>query len=57
MTEEEAIKKLREVSPGDREAAHGIADDVLLEFLDSHHPSVSAAWRELELRCNGFWYA
>lgn len=57
MTREEAIEKLKSLPVDDPEAAHGIADNILLEFLAFHgYGDVAEAWEDA---CEdiGFWYA
>lgn len=57
MTEEDAVCKMYKLSEGDPEAAHGEADDILIEFLKANgHEMLADAFED---QCNriGFWYA
>jgi hypothetical protein len=54
--EDDAVMPLDSMGTGDPEAAHGRADDILLEVLDVLAPDVSAAWRRCRDRV-GFWYS
>ena len=42
---------------GDAETAHIGADRILLAFLDVDQPEISAAWRRVQDRCDGFYYS
>ena len=61
MTTEEAVAALDAIYPGedvayyaDNEAAHGDADDVLLQAVPA---DVRQAWERVRDRVGGFWYA
>ena len=58
MTLEEAVRKLRRIRKGDNEAAHALADDILLEYLKHNGADkLARAWKDAETRCGGFYYA
>lgn len=60
MTQDEAIETLQGIQKDlaqDPEAAHGRADDVLLDFLRANgHAAVADAWQECHDKVQ-FWYA
>lgn len=58
MYKEDVIAELNAIPPHDRESAHAQADEALLQFLDSNgYQDVADAWRDVERRAKGFWYA
>jgi hypothetical protein len=57
MTQEDAIKQLRELDEDDEEAAHSEADEVLIRFLmASGFKDVADVYMEMRDKI-GFWYA
>ena len=57
MTETEAINELHLLQEGDPESAHGRADGILIEFLESSgYPELADAYEDARSRI-GFWYA
>ena len=57
MTEKEAIEKLNKLQGTDQEAEHGVADDILVEFLKTNsHEELAHAFEECAERVV-FWYA
>lgn len=58
MTKEQAIAALERWQEGaDKEIAHDICDDVLVNFLyDNGFEDVAKAWMDARTRV-GFWYA
>lgn len=61
MTKEEAIKALNAIEGGEdcfRDEAHSEADKILLLCLrDNGFMEVAEAWKALDKRCHGFYYA
>lgn len=58
MTRQEAISALEKWHEGsDEEIAHGLCDEVLVNFLyDNGYEDVAQAWMDARTRV-GFWYA
>lgn len=58
MKKTDAIAQLSKISCGDIEQAHIDADAILLIFLeDNGHQDLTNAFKEVNARCGGFWYA
>ncbi len=53
MTSAEIVAALDSLQPGDKEAAHGVADDLLLSAVPE---DVRSAYERARQRI-GFWYA
>jgi len=54
MTEYEAVLKLDQISGDSEEKSHKQADAILVEFVPI---SVALAYKAVELRAGGWWYA
>ena len=54
---EEVIAALDAIANPDVEEAHVAADQALIRFLDAMHPAISAAWRRVQERYDGFGFA
>lgn len=55
-TPEDAVRSLNAIRPVDVAVAHVEADQTLIAYLDATFPEISAAWRQLQERCDGFRY-
>lgn len=54
----EAVEDLRKIEGKDAEAAHDIADAVILKALEElGFPLIAAEWHKVADRAGGFWYA
>ena len=56
-TPADAVRALDAIKSENVEEAHVAADRVLLALFDAHAADVSAAWRRVQERCDGFGFA